>query len=162
MGINEELKDIKELLETKGKQKEKKFKFPFSSRVSPRRAKKNWITLLKINENGNVDFSRKQINYQTIMENGIPRLALSQYVLYFKKNPMIILPSWSTKPFARDEESKKSLADGSNTVGYRILMDKMLSETTGTKKQISGLFKIILVLGLVGIVAYAIISGGGV
>lgn len=161
MGLAEEMKEIKEILKD-DKLKEKKFKFPFGSKVSGGRAKKNWVTILKINDNGNCTFVKKQIEEQTIMEDGIPRLASSQYVMYYKKNPLIILPSWSVKPYSRAGEYENSLKDGSNTAGYKILLNKMLNETTGAKKQISGMFKLLLGVGLAAIIGYAIITGGGV
>lgn len=159
MGLAEDIKELKELVEKKDK-KEKKFKFPFSSRVNYPKAKKNWITVMNINENGQVNFTRKKIDEQTIMEEGIPRLASSQYVMYYKKNPLIVLPSWSVEPFSPAERYQKSLRDGSNAAGYKILLNKMLNETTSTKKPMGNALKWIIGLGLAAIIGYAFISGG--
>ncbi len=89
--INEKLEKIEKMLEGEQK-KPKEFKLPFSSRVNHVKAKKNFVTLVKINENGQIHFKRVQITDQTFMEDEIPRLAAAGYVLYHKKNPMIILP----------------------------------------------------------------------
>ena len=165
MGINEELQQIKELIkdsEEKVKEKkEKKFRLPFGKKVGKSQAKKNYVTIMKINDNGIVTFIKKQILNQTLMEDGIPRLATTDFVLRYKKNPMIILPSWSVKPYSPSEQYYKSLNDGSNTKGYAILLERMMKEQTGMKKQIGGLLKWIIGLAVVGIIAYAIITGGG-
>lgn len=160
MGIESELKELKTLLLDE-KLKEKKFKFPFSAKVTPSSAKKNWVTVIKINDNGNMNIFKKQIQEQTIMEDGVPRFSSAQYMMYYKKNPVIILPSWSVRPYSPAEKYEKALKDGSNSAGYKILMNKMLNETTTQTKQISGAFKLILIAGLAAVVGYAIITGGG-
>jgi hypothetical protein len=149
------------LSEEEKKKKEKKFRLPFGRKVSKSQAKKNYILIIKINENGNIDFIKKQIDEQTIMEDGVPRLAGSQYIMYYKKMPVIILPSWSVKPFSPIEQYEKSLDDGSNKKGYKILMNKMQKEQTFGNKQISGIIKWIFGLGILGIIAYAFLTGGG-
>ena len=160
MGLTEEIKELKELLKD-DKVKEKKFKFPFTAKVSPARAKKNWITVIKVNENGNCNIIKKQIDEQTIMEDKIPRLASSQYVLHYKKNPLIILPSWSVEPYSPAERYKDSLNDGSNTAGYQILLNKMLKETVSDKKPIPNMLKWGIGLIVLAVIGYAIFTGGG-
>ena len=115
---------------------------------------------MKINDNGEVTFKKTQIDEQTILDDGIPRLAAANSVLRYKKNPMIILPSWSVTPFSPAESYEKSLNDGSNTKGYQILLNKMLKEQISGKKQISGIVKWILGIGLLALIGYAFMSGG--
>ena len=162
MGIKNDIDELKELIKSQeNKKTEKKFKIPLSKRVGGGKAKKNYVTVMKIHENGNVDFKRLQIDEQTIKEDGIPRLASPDYVLRYKKNPLIILPSWSVKPYSPASQYQKSLNDGSNTTGYKILLAKMLKDQVGKKTEISGLVKWIIGLGLLGIIGYAMITGGG-
>ncbi len=153
--INAKLKEQEEM-----KLKKKKFKIPFWKRVGTGKKKQNYVTVMKLNENGQIKFNVKKITNQTIMEDKIPRLATSQYVMYYKKNPIIILPSWSVEPFSPVKHLKESLENGSNVKGYAILLEKMQQEQLGSKKQISGLFKLILGVGLAAIIGYAFISGG--
>lgn len=164
MTINDDVAEIKQFLKSKEeteKETTKKFKLPWGSRVSPRNASKGYVTMMKINENGFIDFYKEKIKEQTTMIDGIPRLATPNYVLHWKKNPIIIQPSWSVKPFSPEENHSTSLIDGSNTKGYSILMARMKSDTTSGKKEMGSLMKWILGLGLVGIIAYAFITGGG-
>ena len=161
MGLNEELQEIKAILKQEEKEKPKKFRLPFSKKVGKSQSKKNYVTIMKINENGNIDFQKRQIKEQTFIEDGIPRLATPNYVLRWKKNPMVIIPSWSVKPYSPSEQHEKSLNDGSNTKGYKILMAKMQSEIIKPTKQISGIIKWILGLGLLAVIGYALMTGGG-
>ena len=140
--------------------KKKKFKFPFGKRVGNGKAKKGYVTVIKINDNLQLDFNVVKIEDQTIMQDKVPRLATAQYVMYYKKNPVIILPSWSVEPLSPSKHLKESLEDGSNKKGYAILLEKMQKEQLGAKKQISGLIKWIFGLGVAALIGYALISGG--
>ena len=76
-----------------------------------------------------------------------------------KGNPLVILPNWSVEPFSPLQHFTNSLENGSNTKAYKILLSKMLSEQTKPKKEMGNMIKWILGLGLVGVIAYAFISG---
>jgi len=95
------------------------------------------------------------------MDDEVPRLAAAGYVMYYKKNPMMILPSWSVEPFSPLEHYKQSLISGTNSVGYSLLMAKMKKELVGAKTPMGGWLKWIIILGLIGIVVYAIFFTGG-
>ena len=166
MGLQEDIKIIKEKLievENEKSKKTKKFRYPLGKRVSKSQKKKNYVTVLKINENGVANFKKVQISEQTFIDEGIPRLAAAGYVLQEgrKKNPLIILPSWSVEPFSPLDNYKESLINGSNAVGYRLLLNTMKLEGVNAKKPVGNMLKWILGLGLVGIIAYAFISSGG-
>ena len=161
MGLSEDIKEIKSRLEEQDSKKEKKFRLPFGKKVGTGQKKKNYITLMKINENGQVDYKKVQIVDQTFMEDDVPRLAAAGYVMYYKKNPMIILPSWSVEPFSPLENYKQSLINGTNTVGYSLLMAKMKKELISSKTPMGGWVKWIIILALVGIGIYAIFFTGG-
>jgi len=176
MGMSEDINQIKEMLKQpeveekhwwRGKKKVK------LKKVSKGQAKKNWVYVWTINENGHLNPSKKQIDEQTIMVDGIPRLATNQYIMFYKNRPLIILPSWSVEPlpvnikdradftpFNPKENLEESLINGTNTKGLKILLAKMLKETVNPKKPMSNVIKWIIGLALAGIVGYAFISGG--
>jgi hypothetical protein len=146
------------------KEKPKKFKLPFGARVSNGQAKKGYVGVLRINENGVISPSKELIKEQTIMVDDVPRLATPDYVLRwkvgFKTFPVVILPSWSVKPFSPSEDFARSMNDGSNTKGYKLILNRMkLSIVENAKK---GLGKLGWIFGavVIGIIAYALISGG--
>jgi len=158
---------IREEIELVGREKRglkrKKFKFPFGKKVGKGQKKKNYLTVLILNENGTYDFQKYQVIDQTVIHDVIPRLASAGHVMFDKKgNPMIILPNWSVEPFSPLEHYKQSLVDGKNTAGYRLLLDRMENSKTDVKKKIGGMWKIGIGLLLGGIILYALLSGGGV
>ena len=162
MGIQDRIKSIEELLkEKKLAQKEKKFKFPFGKKVGRSQKKKNYVTVLLLNENGTYDFKKYPIEEQTILHDLIPRLATAGHVMFNKKgNPMVILPNWSVEPFSPKQHFKDSLNNGSNKKGYQILMSKMKSEQISGKKKMGNIGKWIIGIALAGIIIYAILTSG--
>ena len=148
------------LKEQESKKSKKRFNIPFFKRVGTGKKKQNYVTVIRVNENGQLKFDVKRIENQTIMVDKIPRLATINHVMYYKKNPVIILPSWSVEPFSPAGHLTKSLADGSNVKGFAILLEKMQREQLGEKKQIGGIAKLVLGLALAAIIGYAFISGG--
>jgi hypothetical protein len=167
MGLREDLKEIKEKLSKQEElnkpkaKKPKKFKIPFSKRVKPKQAAQNYVTIIKINENGFLDFKKEKIVAQTTVIEGVPRLATPEYVLHYKKNPIIIQPSWSVKPYSPADAAKESLQDGSNTKGYKILMARMKSDSLGSRPKVGGMVKWVVGIIFGVIVAYALMTGGG-
>ena len=99
--------------------------------------------------------------YVLVMIDGVPRLADNQYVMFYKKNPVIMIMENSVEPISPTKLSQKSLTDGTNTTGYKILLAKMMSEGIVGKKQIPNLFKWGLGLILAGVIGYALMTGGG-
>lgn len=164
MTLKEDINKIKkfidesELKEKNNKKRKKKFKLP--KKVSANQRRKSWITVMLINENGNVDFKKVPIEDQVITIEKIPRLAAAGYVMYWKKNPLIILPSWSVEPFSPLEHYQRSLITGSNSAGYRLLMAKMESEVISSKTKMGSWLKWMVGIGLVAIIVYAVITGG--
>ena len=162
MGIQEDLKDIKKFMSKDDvKDKEKKFRFPFGKRVGRSQKKKNYLTVLLLNENGTYNFKKYQINEQTIMHELIPRLATTGHVMFNKKgNPMVILPNWSVEPFSPKSHFEKSLEDGSNKKGFQILMNKMKSEQISAKKPMGNVLKWVIGIVIAAIIGYALLTGG--
>ena len=161
MGLQEDIKEIKQKLQEQDTKKPKEFKIPFGKRVGAGKKKQNYVTLIKINENSQITFKKVKIVDQTFIEDDVPRLASAGYVLFHKKNPVIILPSWSVEPFSPLVHYNKSLSDGSNSVGYPLLMARMKKEQISSAKPMGNFIKWALGIGLLGIILYAIFFSGG-
>jgi len=165
MGLQEEVKELKELLvkqlENQEKAKEKKFKYPFGKKVGKGQRKKNYVTVIIAYENSVIEFKKYQIIDQTIIHDTIPRLATAGHVMHDKKgNPVIFLPNWSVEPFSPLEHYQKTLIDGSNTAGYRLLNSRMQTEKVGDKKKMSGWLPWVIGLLILGVILFAVLSGG--
>lgn len=161
MGLIEDVEILKNAA-INGAVKEKKFKYPFGKRVGKGQKKKNYVTVIILYENGSIDFKKYQITDQTIVHDLIPRLATTGHVMHDRKgNPVIILPNWSLEPFSPLEHYEKSMINGSNTKGFKILGAMMLSEKVQDKKGIATWVKWVIGLIIVGGIIFALVSGGG-
>ena len=161
MGLHEDIEELKKII-LENKVKEKKFKYPFGKKVGKSQRKKNYVTVLILNENGTVDWKKYKIDEQTILHDLIPRLATAGHVMFDTKgNPLIILPNWSVEPFSPLVHYNQTLIDGSNTKGYKILMAKMESSKVDTKKAIANWVKWVIGFIIVGVIIFALVSGGG-
>lgn len=168
--VKEELKVIKDLLEHKDEvnKKEKKpkfFKIPFKGKIGRSRIKKNWVTVLDLYENRNVEFTRQKIQDQTIMIDGVPRLATPDNVFIYKNKPLIINLRWSVKPVSPSDTQFLNIAEnykeiekkGLNIKGYKVLMDRMKREALTTKKPIPWWIWIVG-LAIIGVGGYILMS----
>jgi len=158
--IEDTLKRIENLEEKEKKKVEKKFRLPFGKKISKGQAGRNYVLVIKINENLNIDFRKIKIDSQTILEDGIPRLASNQYIMYYKKMPVIILPSWSLEPFLPYSNYRESLMKGTNVKGIKVLLAKMIEGTILPKKKMPPIVLWIFGIIIAGAIAYAFISGG--
>jgi len=166
--LKEEFKELKEIMISdvaKKQKKERQPRLPFRARVGKNKSSKGYVGIWKINENGFITPSKQKIEEQTIMVDGVPRLATPEYILRFKKGfrtfPLVILPSWSVKPFSPTKSYEQSIEEGSNIKGYKLLMNRMKLDTVGIKKAVGGIIKWVIGLGLAGIIIYAILTSGG-
>jgi len=160
MGLVDDVNKLKEAVISENV-KEKKFRYPFGKKVGRGQRKRNYVTTIILNENGTCEFKKYQIIDQTIIHDFIPRLASTGHVLRDKKgNPILILPNWSVEPFSPLEHYNQSFIDGSNKNGYKLLMNRMESEKTTSKKKIGKILPWIIGIGLTAIIVYAIVSGG--
>jgi hypothetical protein len=164
MGLADDVKEIKEILEPTKNLKTKRFRLPFRAKVGKSKAKQNWVGIIKINENGSITPMKQQIVEQTIIVDGVPRLATPDYVmrwkLGFRTYPIVILPSWSVEPFSPKQNFQTSLENGSNIAGYKLLMNRMKLANIEKPKVMGGMLKWIIGLGLAGIIIYAFMTGG--
>lgn len=149
--LAKDVKQIKEILvEQPKKKKQKKFKIPAKAKVKGKRARDNYVTVLKINDNGIYTFDRKKIKEETITVDGVPRIATVEHIGYYKKNPMIIQPSWSTEPVSVSMLKQKAEERGTGKTGMRLLLNAIELGAVKDKKKMSG--KVIIGIILVIIV----------
>lgn len=158
-------KSIKELLnemnEKLDKKKDNKFKFrlPFGKKVGKRQAKKGFTTVMVIKDNRNIVFEKHPIDEQTIVIDGVPRIASTDNILFYKGKPVIIQPSWSTKPFSPTDNLDETTREQYSTQGHRLLLNRMQNEVIKPKRSVSWL---LIIIGIVAAIAlgYFAFKGG--
>lgn len=160
--IEELDKKISELGVDKSKKKNKKNKFnmPFYAKVSNRRIRNNYVTVMMILENGAVKFSREQIIGNTLLIDGSPYVITPKNILAYKKKPIVIIPNYSMKAFDPVSHYDETVRNQETQAGYELILKRMLLEGVGKKRGgISG--GLILTIIILAIVAYYFFSSGG-
>ena len=140
------------------KKKEKKFRLPWKARVGKAAMKKNYSTVLYINDNKEVNFVKVPIESGTIMIKDSPYVATADYMLTFKGRPFIIIPSWNTEPFSIANNLESAERNKTLNIGYKLLLNRMKMEVISTKKKMS--WTVLLIGGavLIGVI-YLLQSG---
>lgn len=127
----------------------KKFKLPLSVRMSQGNIRrKNHAVIMLIRTNGAVQFKMTKIEDNTIRLNETYHDASADYVLRYKKYPILIIPEWTTEPFSPEENLRKAEKEGTLTAGQRYILAKMKADTIKNKMEFN--WKIILILLIVG------------
>ena len=159
--IKELIKKIADRQEELVRAKEiKPFRMPSKFKLPKSKIKRNWITALIIHENRNIDAIRVPIEDGTIKIDGIPRISTTDYVMSWKGKPIIILPSWSLKPFSPEENYEKTVREQMTTTGRKLVISKMKRDIVESKKMGFGMIGWIILIAVVGGVAYYLFKGG--
>jgi hypothetical protein len=143
---------IEKLLESK---KAKKVRLP--KRLSRNQAKSNWVYIIYINENLELNPMKHKIEEGTTIVEGIPRLATADFKLTYKGKPAMILPAWSVKPFSPVENYEGTVKEQMASAGYKLLLNRIEQGGMKTKKRISGTVIFFLVIGLI-VVGYLLLT----
>ena len=160
--LSDILKSIDAKLEqTMVKEKKlKKFRMPGSGKVSQAKAKKNWISICYIQNNGVVRFMKAKINEGIIEIDGTPHVAMTEYIMTYKNKPFIIVPEWSATPFSPrqdrfDAEEQKRLS-----IGWRLMTNYLEQQQIKPKGMGGSVWVwIIVILAICGLGYWAYQSG---
>ncbi|HEC39992.1 hypothetical protein LCGC14_0509510 [marine sediment metagenome] len=152
MGLKQDLEDLKKSYEEeKEMKKTKKFRLPFKAKVSKKRMREGYVTVMVINENKNVDFTREPIKDATYNLGDTFHATNSEDVLFYKGRPLVIQPKKKLNPY-------NPLQGKNETYGQKYVMARMEGDKLTLKKKIGWGMSIGLLI-IAGIVAYAFITG---
>ena len=152
MGMQQDIEEIKEQLkEEKEKKKTKKFRLPFKAKVSKRRLREGYVTVMVINENKNVDFTREPIKDGTYNIGDTFHAVQSEDVLFYKGRPLVIQPKKKLNPY-------NPLDKKNETYGQKYVMARMEGDKLTLKKKLGWGMSIGFII-VIGIIAYAVITG---
>ena len=158
-GLMSKLEDIEKKLNEQ--QVKKKFKLPLSIRMSPGKFKKqNYAIVVLVRMNGAIDFKMAKIEDNTIKVGDTFHDASADYIMRYKKYPVIILPEWNIKPFSPRKNLEEAVTDGSLSSTEKFILARMKLDALKGKMQLN--FKIILILLAVGAGALYLLNYLGV
>lgn len=123
-------------------QKRKIFKLPFKAKLSKMSLRKGMVTVVLINENNAVDFTRVPIIDNTVRLFDTYHAVDSEDILSYKGKPLIILPKKSKNPYNPNRVRNE-------TYGQKHIMSRMMNETIKLGKKMG-----------MGITIGAVILGG--
>lgn len=128
----ESLKEQLEQIETTRKVKAMKVK---KAKLSKRQIKKGYVVVMRIDDNGNIDFEKQQVEDSTFrLKAGDYHAVNKEDILSYKGKPLVIQPSRKLMPYNPLTTEAKPL-DGSNeTYGQKYVMARMLKDTIKMKK----------------------------
>ena len=165
--FREEIRELKEMVkpiaESK-KPKSKKFRLPSRSKVNKSKLKKGYATVMVFRPNKEIDFIKEKIVDNTI------RLDAEDDLSYHAiDDPNLEIYTHKGKPFIIQDKKKSNpynfmrdyTKDKNETYGQKYIISRMETDQIKQKKSIGNWMIIIGVVVLIGIIAYAIFTGGG-
>jgi len=159
--IREEIGELKDIIQEGGKPKKKTkpFRIPWGARVGNNKLKKGYITIAIIQDNMSVNFKKEPIIDGTIKLHD----TYDTYDTYHAVEDFDIF-NYKGKPFIFQAKSKLNpynpLKGDHETYGQKYIMARMEGERIIAKRQIGWGMSIGLLI-IVGVVIYALITGGG-
>ena len=152
--LKDEIRELKGIVEDTKKEgkRERKFKLPFKSRLNKSKLSRGYVTVAIINDNKTLDFIKEPIIDGTIkLEDTFH--AVEDFDIYsYKGKPFIFQPKSKLNPY-------NPLEGPHETYGQKYVMARMEGDKLTSKKKI-GLGISIGVLIIIGIVVYALFTGG--
>ena len=142
-----ELRDLKESFTKKGK-----LKIPRGAKVRKGKAKKGWIGIIKVDENGNLSGQKQKLDDSTIRlkDKTYHTINGDEIGMWEGKFPVVIQPVWKKNPIAL----KRANGEPNETHGQKYIMARMLGDTIKVKA--GGSAKGFLYLLIAGAVAYGL------
>ena len=138
------------------------FKLPLGIRFFSKSKikKKNYCVVMVIKTNSRMDIKLLPIEDDTISYNEQIYSATANFIMHYKKFPVIILPEWNSLPFSPADNYDEAKKAKTLTAGQKLIMTKMKLEAIKPKMNMN-LKTIVMILGVLGI-GYWILSSMGV
>jgi hypothetical protein len=151
--LREEISELKEMIsETSKKKKKKPFRLPLKARLGNSKIKKGFVTVAIINDNMSIDFTKEAIIDGTIKLNDTFHAVEDFDIFNYKGKPFVFQAKSKLNPY-------NPLEGKHQTYGQKYVMARMEGDKITAKKNL-GWGVSIGVLIIVGIIAYALITGG--
>lgn len=161
--LNEKLDEALTLMKKDEKpKKEKKFDFPFGIKFGAKgKIRKNNALVQTISDNGETKFKFVPINDGMIYikETDTYHMATATEILRYKNYPLIILPTFDTKPFSLSDRFEKADKEGRTTYWQKYFINIMNNSAIKPKMQLSGKVIFLIIIGIVLFVGFMIMRG---
>lgn len=148
ISLKDKIENLGRIKKEAEEKKKKKFKIPMRGRPSKRKLKKGYMVVMRIDDNGNCDFEKQQIEDSTYrLKGGDYHTSEKKDMLFYKgKMPLVIQPVKKLNPY-------NPLFGKNETYGQPYVMARMLKDSIKVKKNQGNL---ILWLVIGGAILFAI------
>lgn len=144
--------DISDKLDGIDKKKIKKFRMPLRSRVSKRKLRQGYITVVVLNENKMVDFRKEPIVDGTFKLDDTIHAVNEGDIFLYKGKPLVFQAKKKINPY--------NPLDGEHeTYGLKTVANQLEAGLLTKKKKMSGIMIMILIVVIIGGIYY-FTSGG--
>lgn len=158
--ITDYLKEIKGIL--KDKNKIKKARLPWKSRLGRRRVRSGWCSVMYVRNNKSVDFVRAPIEDMVVRVGDLYHTATPDDILIYKNKPMLLLTEWSIRPMTPwrpKEHFEEAVERDELTTPQRHILSKLEQGVIKAKKSLKlGGWIAVIIAAVVGV--YFISQGG--
>ena len=140
------------------KKKIKKFRMPRRGKVSKRQVRKGYTTIVRIDDNRNVDFEKRPIEDTTYrLKAGDYHVTNEEDIFTYKGNPLIFQPVKKLNPY-------NPLRGENETYGQKYVMARMLGDAIKLvgKKKGGAFLWIILGVIVIGAIYFILKNKGAV
>jgi len=155
--IRDELSELKQILvdgeRAKKERKARPFRLPLRAIVSRGRLRKGYLTIAQISENMSVDFRREPIIDGTVKLEDTYHAIEDFDIFSYKGKPFIFQAKNKLNPY-------NPLEGRHETYGQKYVMARMEGERILAKKTIGWGISIGILI-IVGVIVYALFTGGG-
>lgn len=121
----------------KPKLKKKKFGMPFRGRVGKQKARKGWVSVIKVMDNKVIDFEKQQVVDQTVMVDEVPRVVMPGNILSYRGKPAVVISTNSVTPVDFDKLHQSVENSQLSVKGHKLLLARMLGEVIQAKKKMN-------------------------
>lgn len=151
--LKEKIDTIHEAVQPKKKGDKKKIKIPSRAKVNRSKAKKGYVGILKVDENGNISGEKQRIEDSTfLLKSGDYHATDGQEILSWEgKYPVIIQPVKQVNPVVFNNCENK-------TYGQKYIMARMLKDAIKIKAKKGGFIIWIIVAAVLFIVGKQIFN----
>lgn len=117
----------------------KQFKLPGKVRrgvKSKKKVKQNYAILIYVRTNGysDIDYAPIENDMIYVKQSGLYHLATADYVLRYKKFPLIIIPEWTLEPFSPKSHLKTTIEEGKLALPQKAIINMVKLAQLGPKK----------------------------
>lgn len=132
---------------------------PWMARTSKKQAQEGYVSIMLVGDNRSIKWFKVKIDEQTAIVDGIPRVITADDIIFYKKNPTVIIPSWNTHAWNPSKDYEKAKTEGTTTQGIKLIINRMEKDVLASKLGMSPM-TIIIGLVILGAVCYLAYKGG--